>query len=648
MTATAPKPARTVHPALGAALIVVVTLLAYLPALRAGFVWDDDVMLTANSVIRARDGLWSIWFTTRLPDYFPLTSSSLWLEWRLWDLHPAGYHIVNVLLHAFSSVVLWRVLRRLSIPGAWVAALVFALHPVNVESVAWVAERKNTLAIFFYLLALLTYLKFEHLSESGAEPSRARGPRICWYGLSLAMYLLALLSKTAVVPLPLVLLGCAWWQRRRIAASDLWRSVPFFAVALLLGLVTISFRCREVVNTYGFAARLAGAGWSVWFYLYKALWPVNLAFVYPRWEIDAHSRAAFLPFAGLALVLFLFWRGRRTWGRPGLFALAYYVLMLLPVLGFVNVYFMKYSLVADHWQYFSLIGIIALVIGLMRSRLPNRAFNGLAAALVLVLAPLTWRQAATYADEQTLWRATLANNPQAWLAHGVLGDLATSHGNFPEAAAHYAEVLRLRPGDATAHFKLGNVLAQQLKLAEAIEHYGAALQSKHDFPEVHYRLGLALLQQGHPLDAQLPLTAAVRYQPANVEARAALAHALAHGGRITEAIEEYRETLRHAPDWPSVLNNLAWILSAHPDATVRNGPEAVRLATRACALTGQTNISALGTLAAAYAEAGQFTNALTAALKADQLARAFGDTNLIRTTGARVESLRAGQPVRDP
>jgi tetratricopeptide (TPR) repeat protein len=283
----------------------------------------------------------------------------------------------------------------------------------------------------------------------------------------------------------------------------------------------------------------------------------------------------------------------------------------------------------------------------LRFRLPVRAFNGVAACLVLVLACLTWRQAAIYTDEQTLWRATLANNPLAWLAHGILGDLATGHAKFAEAAAHYTEVLRLQPGDATAHFKLGNVLAQQLKLAEAIEHYGAALQSKSDFPEVHYRLGLALLQQGHPLDAQLPLSTAVRHEPTNVEARAALAHALAHGGKITEAIAEYRETLRQAPDWPSVLNNLAWILSAYPDDTIRNGPEAVRLATHACALTGQTNISALGTLAAAYAETGQFTNAVSTALRAGQLARAFGDTNLIRLTGARVESLRAGQPVRD-
>jgi tetratricopeptide (TPR) repeat protein len=537
-------------------LIVAVALLAYAPVLRAGFVWDDDLFLTDNPLIRASDGLYRFWFTTQPPDYFPLTSTMLWFEWRLWHLWgtgATGYHVVNVLLHAASALLLWRVLLRLKFPGSWLAGLLFAVHPVAVESVAWITERKNTLSMVLYLASILAWLRSEEvpsLPVFGNPPSpRLRGTSrpsaIGNYVLSLGLFLLALLAKTSVVILPAVLIGCVLWRRGRVGSRDFLRVFPFAALAAALGLVTFFYHHRvigtQVIRTDGLAERAAGAGWAAWFYLYKALLPVNLCVIYPRWTTSA-SLLAFVPGLLFLGMLLLFARFRRSpsavslqngsgpngWGRPFLFALGYFLVALLPVLGFLNISLMRYSLVSDHWQYTALIGPVGLAAGLLawvmeRPGAWRTVAMAVAGALVLACAVLTWRQTHIYRDEETLWRDTLAKNPKASIAYINLGLACANAGRLDEAirdynqaialksdddlaynnrgaaydkAGHpdqairdYTQAIALNPGDGRAHYNRGIVLAAAKRYVEAVADYDQAIALKPDYAEAYLNRG---------------------------------------------------------------------------------------------------------------------------------------------------------------
>jgi tetratricopeptide (TPR) repeat protein len=453
-----------------AAAIVAAALLAYLPVmLRGGFFWDDDSFLYANKLIRAPDGLRRLWFTTEPTDYFPLTSSVLWAEWRLWGDHPRGYHVVNVLLHAAAAALAWRALLRLGVPGAWLAGLLFAVHPAAAASAAWITEMKNTLPMALYLLALLAWLSYE---ERG-EWSR--------YFAAAGLFLLALLAKPSVVMLPAVLLLCAWWRRGRISLKDLVRSLPFFALSLALGCVTIWFQHHkaiavgEIVRPEGAASRVAAAGWIAWFYLYKILLPAGLCVIYPRWEVSGSSAAAFLPLALLIGGLAWLWMRRKSWGRAPLFAAAYFLLSLLPVLGFVDTSFMENSLVADHLQYVAMIGVIAFAAGVL-ARLAEAKWApagplawAAAAACALVLGGLTWTRAALYGDDRNMWRDNAEKNPSAWLAWNNLGWACHRAGDDEEAIRDFSRAIALRPNFAQALSNRGGVYAMLGRFDLALE-----------------------------------------------------------------------------------------------------------------------------------------------------------------------------------
>ena len=722
-------------------LLVLAVLVVYHPAWHGGFLWDDDIHIKNNRMLFEPGGLKQIWYSRESPQYYPLVFSSFWVEQALWGLNPTGYHWVNLLLHAASAIVLWRVLRRLHVPGAWLAGAVFALHPVNVESVAWISQRKNTLAMLFYLLSFLCYVRFDDqrgvqsLAPGAGGPARASGDappatphapgafraRTCWYWSSLLIFVLALLSKTAVAPLPLVLLGLAWWQRGRVTGRDVWRSAPFFAAALVLGLITMWFERYqtagfEFVRDDSFWSRLAGAGWAVWFYLSKAVLPFDLMRIYPRWRIDGATGWAYVP--GLLLVgaVLLCWRYRRTWGKAGVACLGYFVLLLLPVLGFVNIGFMRYSLVADHWQYFAVLGPIVLAcagVGLAVGKLqpaskahsskaePTVRWMGgstplgvtVSTAVLLVLAGLSWRQSADYADIETFWRSAVVANPGSGQAHYLLGDILTEQGLLDEAITHYRQALALQPRDAFTENNLGNALRQTGQTAEAVVHYRKALVLKPDLvwancnlgaiflqagqveeaiaqfqhalqtgatmlkspmfapagrAQIHYLLGCALSRKGRTDEALSHYREALALQPDLAEAHYQLAVALVARGRVEEASRHFREAIRLKPNWVDALNNFSWLLATQPEARFRDGAQAVTFAGRAVALTHTNDAKLLDTLGAALAEAGRFPEAEDAAQAAARLARGSDAAALGRAIEAHRQCYERRQPVREP
>jgi hypothetical protein len=321
-------------------------LVVYLPALSGQFLSDDDSNVTKRAPLRSFAGLSRIWFEPgATQQYYPLTHTSFWLDYHLWGLNPFGYHVENVLLHALSSILLWLTLRRLAVKGAWLGAALFALHPVCVESVAWITERKNTLSAFFFLSAILASLEFwlpqSVLAKTGPNrPGLASdnpyGPRK-FYWLTFVLYLCALWSKTATVALPVIVLLLLWWKRGGFARRNLIFLVPFFAAGTAMGLITMWVESHDLGATglewegiSRLQRGLIGAR-ALWFYLGKLFWPHPLMFMYPRWNVRAGDPLAYLPLAAGIALLLLLWRYRQGWGRPVLFVAAYFVCMLVPL-----------------------------------------------------------------------------------------------------------------------------------------------------------------------------------------------------------------------------------------------------------------------------------------------------------------------------
>ena len=355
-------------PWLQAALLAGLVVLAYVPVLSAGFIWDDDKHLTENPCIVGPLGFAGIW-TSAEATYYPLVLTTFWVEHALWGFAPLPYHLVNVLVHAACAIVLWLVLERLKLPGAWLGAALWALHPVQVESVAWVTELKNTQSGLFFLLSILCFLKWR---ESRGE-TNGRG-RSTPYVLALLCASAAILSKSSTVMLPVVLGLCSWWEDRRIEGRDIARLAPFFGISAAASVWTIweqQFHSGAIGADWAltWAQRFIVAGRDLWFYLGKLAWPHPLVFIYPLWKIDASEPLAYLPLLAAGGALYVLWSRRNGWGRSPLFAFAYFAVSLFPLLGFFNVYFFRFSYVADHFQYLASMGPLALL-GAGLARLP--------------------------------------------------------------------------------------------------------------------------------------------------------------------------------------------------------------------------------------------------------------------------------------
>ncbi len=524
-----------------AAALLLLTAAAFAPVVRNGFVWDDDAYVHQNSTLEDAAGLARIWLEPgATPQYYPLVHTSFWLERRIFGLHPAGYHAVNVLLHATAALLLWRVLGRLEAPGAFVAAALFAVHPVQVESVAWISERKNVLSGALYFAAALTWL---HPARRGCRPRAL---------LAFALYLGALLAKTVTCTLPAALLVALWWRGERSLARALRSLAPFFAAGLALGLLTIHLektRVGAVGEPWDLSAaeRILVAGRALFFYAGKLAWPADLCFVYPRFALDAGDPVQWLyPGAALALVLALL-AARRRLGRGPLAAALLFGGTLFPALGFFDVFPMQYSFVADHFQYLACAGPFALTAALPSRLSDPRARRAARAALTLAVAlcaGLSFRQVPVYADLESLWRHTVAVNPEAWMAHYNLGNELRRQGRGDEAAAAYREALRARPGLATAHNNLAGLLAQQGDVEAAVRHYRRALELEPDHASARSNLGAVLASQGRLEEALVELRKALRLRPQSPRLRQRLAAVLERLGRAEEARAHARHGAR--------------------------------------------------------------------------------------------------------
>lgn len=530
-----------------AAAIFLAALLVYIPAMSAGFIWDDDQEITANPSLRSVAGLVEIWSGASAADYLPLKTTMLWAEYHLWGARPEPYHVVNILLHAADAVLVWLALRRLGIPGAWLAGFFFAIHPVHAESVAWISERKNTLSLLFFLLSALAYFRFE-------KTERRRD-----YALALGCFVAAALCKSHVIVLPAVLLLCAWWRRGAVSRRDLARCAPFFLAAAVFGALTVWLQYERAIGSEaipigGFASRLAGAGMAVWWYLEKALLPLNLMEIYPVWHFNPPRAWQFAPAAALVLLMALLWRARaHRAARAALFALAYFVVTLLPVLGFFKMSYMRHTLVADHFQYLPDIGIIALCtaagVELYRrahSRVWRRALAAVCALQALVFAAGTWERASVHRSEETLWRDTLARNPQSWQAHSHYGAAMFGKGYYAAAMRHFTRAMELKPDNPESHNNVALLLAMEGRLDDAIAEYEKAVRIR-DEPQFRINLAQALGAAGRFREAAEQYRAALAVDPGNVAARCNLGDVLFKMGRPDEAKAEFAKALEIDP-----------------------------------------------------------------------------------------------------
>ena len=640
---------------LGIALGATVALI-YSRVGNAGFIWDDEQHLTQNPVIIGPLGLADIWTSARAV-YYPLVLTTFWILHKFVGLNPMPYHLLNVAWHALSALLLWRVLVQLRVRGAWLGAAIWALHPVMVQSVAWITEMKNTQSAVFYLLAISLFLQ-----------SRGAPERRFLYWLAVLSFVAAITSKPSTVILPAVLALCLWWREGKFRSSDLRALVPFLFISLIASAWTI---WEQKYHAHAMGAewlqsplqRILISADAIWFYLLKLIWPHPLIFIYPRWSVDPSRPLAFVPLVALAIIVIFLLVARNGLLRPVFFALAYFVIALLPILDFFDVYFFRYSFVSDHFQYLASMGPLALAgaaIWTASERLKEFRRLISPSAVLLILAALTFHQTAKYIDAITLYRATLSANPHCWMADYNLAIALKDRGELDEAITHYQRAIATRADYSEAHFNLARLLLEKGEANEALDHYRRAIEIRPNDADTHNNYGSALRELGQIDNAKREYEIALTLQPNYVEARLNLAtlflqggktseaiaqleeakriqphdpivhtdlgNALMKSGRAREAVAEFNQSLAILPDGVGAMNSLAWLLATAPDTAVRDGARAVEVAERANEITMHADPVILHTLAAAYAEAGQFEDALVTARRGMKMANQSGKT----------------------
>ncbi|MCC6579479.1 MAG: tetratricopeptide repeat protein [Phycisphaeraceae bacterium] len=556
-------------------LLVAMTVATYMPAALCGYIWDDDYYVTENKTLHDLQGLRRIWLEPGVvPQYYPLVHSTFWVEYRLWVLNPEGYHAVNVALHALGAVLAWRVLRRLGVPGAFLAAALFAVHPVHVESVAWITERKNVLSGVMYLLAALAYFRFSP-PEVGEKPD---GARWRWYAAAILLLAMALLSKTVTCTLPTALGLMLWWKRGRFPWRDVAWLAPMVAIGVAMGLHTAHME-QHVVGAVGEAwsftpgQRVVLAGSLVWLYAWKLLWPAKLVFFYAFWPLEPGHWEQWLAPGGVALTvaLLVFFR-RRIGGGPAAGAL-YFIGTLFPALGFFNVYPMMYSYAADHFQYLASLGLIALAAGVAATlgrKLPawGRPAGTLPAiAAVLALMARSWLQLPAYVNAEALWRHTLSHNPTSFAAMINLGNICTRSGRSSEAVYwHRQSIVAGRSIEGWADYNLGCALMAGRHDEESLPYFRAAIAKGRYVADSWGHLGQALARLGRHEEAEHALIQALTLGPENANYLFDLASVRQDLGKDAGAMVILEHLAKTAPDRADVWEHLGTLRQKRGDA----------------------------------------------------------------------------------
>ncbi len=551
-----------------ALLLLLVTFIAYTPALRCGYVWDDRDH-AASFHLRTPEALSRIWFEVgATPQYYPLVHTTYWLEFQVWREDPLGYHLTNILLHGAAAILLYRLLAGLGVPGAALAAAVFALHPIQVESVVWTTERKNVLSGVCYFVAMLAYLRF-----AGLDKHRPTENRKWWYVASILAFVCAMLSKTVTATLPPALLLITWWKRGSINRRDLLSVIPFFVIGVPLGLLSawmekFNVGAKGPEWDFSLVDRFLIAGRVLWFYPSKLVSPTNLTFIYPRWDIDSSDAWSYgYPVSAIALILAL-WFGRHRLGRGPLTGVLFFAGTLFPALGFFDVYPMRYSFVADHFQYLAGIGLVAVVAGVIARRLESTTFEArLAAALLAgivlcVLAALTWMQCHIYHDRETLWRDTIRKNPTCFIAHNYLGVECLERRELDQATKHFQAALKSDVQDPSAFNNLANVAQLRKDYDEAERYYRLAIESVPGHATLHNNYGSLLVEMKRFRAAEAQFRKSLDLQPDLVIARGNLADLLFNEQRLEEAEQHLLAALKLEPNNGELLQRWDRLLRA--------------------------------------------------------------------------------------
>jgi Flp pilus assembly protein TadD len=548
------------QPALVAAIIIAVVLV-YLPALRGDFVWDDFLLITGNPLLQNFSGLVEIWSGGRTADYFPVTNTVFWTEHHLFGGNATGYHVVNIVLQTANALLVWRLLKQLNIPGAWLAGLIFGIHPVHVASVAWISELKNLLSMFFALLSILFFLRLDE--------KRLRNSATA-YVASLFFFALALLSKTQAVFLPVVLLLCAWWRDkeppgRRTTQNfrrDVIRSWPFFLIAIVLGLVTMWFQNRgigeEEIVIGSLPRRFVNAAMAIWWYAGHLFAPNRLMAIYPNWRFDSPSVLEWLPLIILIGMLAGLWHWRNSGTRGGFLAIACFVVALLPALGLVRMAYVRSgTLVADHHQYLADVSLLALFsagvayMWRQRQRATKIATAAIVTLLVGAMGTYAFSRVEAYRNEETLWQDNLSKNPDAWQAHIQIAQRRFNQERYAEAAYHSRRAAELKPELADIHNLLGLAYCRLEQFDEGIAEYRKALQLKEAKPSTARSAGVAKIRTN--LANALTITANHLSESAPTVSDEAMR-------RYEEAIRQYEEALALEPQQPAIHRNLGMLL----------------------------------------------------------------------------------------